>query len=315
MKNNLLKIIYSTILIITFFAILPYAVFAMDITTLNNLPVQGDYIIGPGKTDLVMNPGETTRRMINITNRTGKILTFYIDVEDFKGGVNGDFELLGDERGPYSLKDFLLPEKASFTLAHGEKAELPVDVKVPGDIEPGGYYGAVIIRADSPSEGGGPSSVSVSSRIGSLFFVRINGDVKEEGKTLSFNTDKQFYQKGPVNFSIAFENTGRIHLAPYATIEIRNVIGKKISQIDLVPWYVMPGISRTKIVTWDGNMAFGRYTAIAKVSRGYQDQTDEFKMNFWVVPVKVIVMSVSIIFTLVVFIFWFGSKFELKKKK
>jgi hypothetical protein len=317
-KKNRLKLIF-----LVFFILLIYSqkVSAFEITAYDNMPVEGDLILGPGKTELTINPGEIQTKEVKVTNRTGGALEINVGVEDFTGDNISATKLLGGEKGPYSLRDYLIPDKDKFILHHGEKATIVVEVRLPKDAEPGGLYGAIIISSNKVSEDnqkveeGAKGAISVTSRLGSLFFVKVNGEAKEEGRLKSFNTNKTFYQAGDVNFNIQYENTGRVHLNPYARIEITNLMGKKIDSIDVAPWFVMPGFSRDRSVPWGKLLALGRYKATLELNRGYgENNIDVASTTFYVIPLKILIISISIILFLAIIIVWFSSKFELKKK-
>ena len=312
---------FITKIIVLFVLFFPFFAHAMEIQPLPNLPVAGDYIVGPGKFELLLAPGESATRDLNITNRTGKILNVKIEIEDFTGDDTYTTRLLGNEKGPYSLKDYIVPEVTSFKLAHGERAVLPIKINIPLNAEPGGLYGSVIVKVEPEAANDNSAAanetkgqVTIASRIGTLLFVRVKGNAKEEGQLLKFYSDKSFYQQSPVNFSLYYENTGRVHLTPYATIEISNIMGKKIDEINVAPWFVMPGFKRNVTVKWDKGLALGRYTATLKLNRGYQDIVDEKTINFWIVPMNIIIIGLAVIIILSILIIWFSSKFELKKK-
>ncbi len=313
------------ILVVVLFLVVlvaPGSASAFAIKQLSNMAVQNDFILGPGKVELFLAPGETAVRELKITNRTGKRIEAKVEVEDFTGDSETASILLGEERGPYSLRDYILPEVNSFVLAHGEEARLPVTISIPADAQPGGLYGSVIISVSaegvlSEGENGqeAKGNVSTISRLGTLFFVRVKGDVNEQGSLKSFSTDKHFYQKGPINFAIIYENTGNVHQTPYAEIKINNLLGKQIDKLDVSPWFVMPGFTRKMEVQWNKGLAFGRYTAELTLNRNYGNNVDKQIINFWIVPVKIILIAVGIILILVLLIVWFTSKFELKKKR
>jgi len=316
---RLKKIIQGGIILLFF--VMPFIAQAIEIQNYDNMPVEGDFVLGPGKIELFLDPGESITRDLKITNRTGRMLTINIDIEDFTGDPNYSTQLLGDEQGPYSLRDYIKPEISEFNLSHGERASLPVTISIPEDASPGGLYGATIARVSPASEqeekiaDGATGNVGIVSRLATLFFVRVKGDINESGYLKSFTTDKKFYKQGPVNFSIVYENTGSVHLNPYATIEIKNITGKKIDTVDVAPYFVMPGFIRNRSVDWHKKLAFGRYTAIASVNRGYNNLVDEAKITFWIIPLKVIIISLSVILLLAVLIWWFSSKFEVKRKQ
>ena len=80
--------------------------------TLGTLPdsvVYNDFVVGPGKIEIDLNPGESRTVELTIANRLGTEKTFNVTEEDFVGSdnLNQPVVLLGDDRSPYSLKDFV----------------------------------------------------------------------------------------------------------------------------------------------------------------------------------------------------------------
>ena len=285
-------------------------------------PPAGDFSIGPGKTELWMDPGDKVTKEISIINRIGRIMNFIIEIEDFRGSNDPErtVVLLGDERGPYSLKDYLHPEIMEFTLKHGERMILPIEISIPEDAEPGGLYGSVLVRNEAPGPGieiekqKAASGVKVISRLGTLFFIRVKGDVKEDGFLEDFKTTKDFYEKGPIPFEILFKNNGSTHLIPYGLIEIKNILGRKIEEIELEPWFAMPDSLRLREVNWERGLLLGRYTANLKVNRGYKDIIDEESITFWVIPWKIILAGLIILVVAIWLLIWIASHFEIRKK-
>jgi len=322
-KIILITIFVLSISVISVFA--PQKILAYKIEDLVDVRVEGDFTVGPGKTEVFLNPGEQITRELFITNRTGKAVDFRITLEDFKGSPTGETPLilLGDERGPYSLMDYLKPEIMEFTLGHGQRITIPVEISIPLDAEPGGRYGAALISAlpfalegeYGPGEVGG--QIRITARVGSLFFVRVRGDVIEDGFLKLFRTadGRKIYTRGPFSFEIISQNDGAVHLTPYGLIEIKNILGKKIGEIELEPWFVMPGSIRSRIVNFDKTWLFGYYTAVAKVNRGYQDIIDEKSYGFLVLPWQIIVPILVLIILLTLFFVWFFRKFEFRAKE
>ncbi len=281
----------------------------------------GDFSLGPGKIELWMNAGEELFKELLINRRIGKTTKFKIEIEDFKGSQDPEkaVMLLGEKKGPYSLKDYLHPEVTEFTLEYGERMTLPIEISIPRDAKPGGLYGVVLIAiepADESEEIEGPGEIRVISRLGSLFFVRIKGETGEtieSGFLKDFRIEKSFYEKGPIAFESLFENNGNIYLVPYGIIEIKNFLGKKVNEIELNPWFVMPDSLRLRDIQWKGLM-FGRYTANIKVNRGYQDIIDEKSVIFWIIPWKIILLVLVILAIIIYISTWLFSRFEVKRK-
>jgi hypothetical protein len=321
------KILFFFFVICLFGKIGIIPVFAYKIETLDDPEVKGDFVLGPGKTELFMNPGETYTKELMITNRLGRTMEFNVIIEDFKGSKNPEeaVNLLGDERGPFSLRDFIRPEISKFTLKHNERIILPTVVAIPAGSEPGGLYASVLVVTNPPEgelteEDNNKGKTKLISRLGTLFFIRVKGEAKEEGvlKNFKVKDDKVFFEKAPVTMELLFENTGSVHLMPYGSVEIKNVLGQKIDEINVDPWFIMPGSLRSRTIEWSGKkMLFGRYTADLVVNRGYKDILDKRTVSFWIIPWKVVLAILFLLFLLISLFRWVGRQFhfEVKRKK
>jgi hypothetical protein len=294
--------------------------------TIENLNIQnqGDIVVGPGKTEVLMSPGDTYTKEMLITNRSGLEKIIDISVEDFQGtnDPNETLQFLGDKKGPYSLKDFVKPEITHINLKNGQRLRLPVVISIPASAAPGGLYGAAMVSASnieeadaSVQDNSAASKVRVITRIASLFFVRIKGDVFNEGSLKDFRTEKTFYESGPVNFQILSENKGSVYLSPYGTIEIKNILGQKIDERQVDPWFVLPGSTRERIIKWNSDFLFGRYTAKLTMNRGYNDIIDEKTLAFWVIPWKIISIILIGLILIIWFFVWILSHIQWKKDK
>jgi len=302
---------------------------AFSVESLQNPRIDGDFVVGPGKHEIRINPGETSVKSITVTNRYDTERIFSIEIEDFtspnKGDNSGQVHLLGEEKGPYSLKDYLIPDETSFVLQSGDRATIRVEIKIPEDATPGGLYGAVIISHKSTDpleiarENEVNSGIAFRSRIASLFFVRINGDVFEEGELINFNSDKKIYKSGPIKFNFTYNNSGSVYVNPYGVLEIKNLYGTLVEKINVSPYYVMPGAERLTTKIFDREFTMGRYKATLKLNRGYGDIIDEKTVVFWVLPIKMVAGILIGLFLLLVIIRairnWFKKNFEYKGGK
>lgn len=312
-------------LFLIFFLFPPFLdVSAITIEKLDNIPITNDFVLGPGKIEVIMKPGETITRTLSITNRLGRTTNFRVDFEDFIGSPTGERAsiLLGEAKGPNSLKDYLKSEVKEFVLNQGEKIILPIQISLPSDIEPGGFYGAVLISTiPSPgllkNEDVVKSQIQLVSRLGTLFFVRTEGEVFEEGHLEKFNTltSGKFFEKGPISFSILYRNTGSVHLDPYGVIEIKNLFGRKIGEVDIEPYFVMPKSLREIQVRWQREISFGKYTATLYLNRGYQNLIDKAEISFWILPWKFLIVSAACISLLILAFWWIITHFEIRRKK
>lgn len=290
------------------------------------MEAQNDFVVEPGKTEIFLNPGESVEKVITITNRINKKVKFKLTTEDMVGTSDSQtpIKLMGDERGPYSVKDFIVPEINEFSLDLGEKIRIPVKVSAPTDAEPRGYYGALIVsnepdvleESDSKDMGG---EARLVSRIGSLFLLRIHGEGKESGYLEDFKIigpERSFYQNKPKGFEIAFKNDGNVHLVPHGKITIKNMTGKTISEIPVDAYFSLPDAMRYREVYWEEGTGLGRYKADLSLYKGYGSENDNAKasISFWIIPWKILIITFVGIFILISIVYYILTRFEIKKK-
>lgn len=313
----------ATGVLATVCVLIPASAAAFSVSPLPTNENFNDFVVGPGKVEVTLNPGESKTVPLTISNRLGETKVFKISSEDFTGSKDPlqTVVLLGDDRGPYTLKDYLIPEQEEFTLENGQKATMYVTVQVPEDAEPGGRYGTVLVSTvtrDTKSEdtGGAQTGASIVSRIGVLFFVTVPGPVAHDGEVVSFDTTegKRIFQKGPIDFSILFENRGSVHLNPYGILTVTNIAGQVVGEEVIDPWFALPGSLRLREIDWNREFLIGRYTATIMINRGYDDIIDERSVTFWVLPWKIIAIALVVIILFLLGIRWIAKNFSIRRK-
>ncbi len=316
-KKYIFRLTVSVIVIVLFLVPKSF-VSAYVIETIPGQDVFGDFVAGPGKVELEVKPGESVTRNITVTNRMGDTRFFNLDVEDFTGSSDTETPvvLLGDEKGPYSLKDYIsFPEK-TFELKHGQRAVIPVTVSVPSDAQPGGLYGSVLSSTVSkPGQNGGAKN-SIIARIGTLFFVTVPGPVNHEGSLKEFSTKglQKLFGSGPIGFRLLYENKGNVYVNPSGEIRIRNLMGKEVANIEVEPWFAMPNSLRSREVEWKSSFLIGKYTATASIDRGYDNIVDTMEFSFWVIPVKLLALFVVVLAIFILGVRFIITRFEIRKK-
>lgn len=300
------------------FFISPVAVSAYTTTMIGNVDsTKHDFIVGPGKVEVTVNPGGQQTVNLMVTNRTGADQFFELGTEDFMGSTTTKqtVVLLENDKGPYSLKNYLSFDESRFKLKNGERATVPVIITIPLDAEPGGLYASVLVGVTSDSSNKEEDEVRGGSifvsRLAVLFFVRVPGDVHTEGvfEEFKITQNRSIFLNKPISFQLFYENTGNVYVNPYGEITIQNIFGEEIGFQEISPWFAMPQSLRLREVSWNKDFLFGRYTATAKINRGYEDIIDTKNLIFYVLPWKVIVGGFIIIITTLLFMRWFVLRF------
>jgi len=73
---------------------------AYEIQTIADTPVKDEFILGPGKVDIILNPGEKSVQRIMVTSRFAGERKFKVEVEDFSGSLdtNETIKFFGSEK-------------------------------------------------------------------------------------------------------------------------------------------------------------------------------------------------------------------------
>lgn len=262
------------------------------------------FTISPPALEFSLAPGEKTERTIKITNRSSEVLYFTANVANFVvTDKKGTPELLPPETLPdnkFAASTWTAVIPDSFTLAPGQSTTTTLYLQVPKDARPGGRYVSVAFKALG---GVGPeesSGAAINPVIGSLVYLTVEGPIEENARITRF-TAPRFSEYGPVAFTTEIKNLGDLHINPKATVEIKDMLGRKTHSFALDNLNIFPGVSRIYENSWEKKWLFGRFTASLS---GYYGKENSLPLNatlaFWVIPYKlilIILLALAIIIT------------------
>lgn len=294
MKKYWYRVIALGSLAISLGYLSPLSALAIEISRVSEVPVKNDILLKPAKVEIKMAKGDKTTTYIDIVNRMGEEGIFEIGVEDFSPATDPDGGVILDKSIDglnSSLKRYIKIERLSFTLSHGEQARIPVIIDLPTDINTNGLYGVVLVSGSPLKNKQG--TTRVITRLGSLFFVKVDGYSKQAGvfKGAFLKNNK---------IEILFENGGDIYLNPYGIISIRQAGGSKIvKKIEIDPWFVLPRSIRSRSIGV-GDLPAGKYVATISLNRGYADIVDNKELTFELDGVSNSKYKASILFGFIV---------------
>ena len=250
-------------------------------------PVENRFVVGPAKIEVTVSAGESKEVFVDLENRTGRTEMFTLTFEDFVASNDTEqtVNLLGAEQSATSLKRNLSVSQNSYTLFHGDRVRIPVTVSIPAQETAGGKFGSLVVSAQTPAGADESQAAVVVGRVATLLFVTVPGDIQHNANTESFQIAKNasVFFVTPVDFQIAYKNSGTTYENPYGGITIRNVFGKTVGTVAIDPWYVLPGSTRTREVSFTHQNLFGWYTATLELNRGYDNVVDTKTVSFVVV--------------------------------
>lgn len=277
--------------------------------------------ISPPLIELSANPGDEVKTQIRLRNVTNGSLVTKAQTNDFvAAGEDGQPKLLLDEteQSPYSIKDWLTTIP-SVTLQPQEQKTLEVTMNVPEDVGPGGHYGVVRFTGLPPEVE--DTGVSLSASVGTLILVNVSGNISEQAKIAEFYTAKGeakrwLFEYGPINLVQKIQNDGNVHIKPKGSVRVLNMFGKEVKsfQLNEAGGNVLPGSTRKFEQTLEQKFMFGRYRVQADVVYGSENKIISRTISFWVIPYKLIFITLLVI-VLIIFLIKRYNKYIVGKAR
>lgn len=279
--KNIKKIIFILLF-------LPLAAYGQSTSSKEDLKIAQGLTMSPVTFELAADPGDTLSNVIKITNPSSSSVGVKMEIEDFAAvGEAGKVAVLDEENKTYSLRKWIKVEPGLFTLAPGEAKIINFSINVPSNAEPGGHYASIlsVVTANTAPNSGS----AVAQKVGALVLLSVSGAVKEDLLIKEFSTSG-FLEKGPVPFTIRFENTGSIHVRPAGFVSISDAWGKKLKDIAFPQKNILPGAIRKLDVVWDRAFLFGKYHAdlVGSYGNGINSNPISAALDFWVIPWKML---------------------------
>lgn len=277
--------------------------------------------ITPLRLELEANQGGEVFSSFKLFNEENETKTLYFATANFEAkDETGQPQFVPNTEGLASW----IQMPSSVVIQPRAYQVIEFTIKVPKDAEPGGYFSA-IFASQKPPVPGQLDGVTLSSKLGVLLLFRVNGNIKESGNLIEFDTQnhKYFYQHLPINFYYRFQNSGADRVKPLGDVIITNwfgfqtkiinansdggsvlprsirrytaswisASGPKEQEAGLTPKaYPIGGFWEKVKFEWD-NFAFGRYKATLNIVYGSNNQEHaSSSVVFWVFPWRLLLV-------------------------
>ena len=264
----------------------------------------------PPRSDVInAAPGETKQISIRLRNLSATTQTISTTTKDFVIADDGKtpIAITEQEAAPlrWSLANWITIAPTTTTLQPNQTAQFNVVIQVPEDALPGGHYAMILHQPTTPTatqenneEVGGGTESAVSPKVGTLVYVIIAGDVKEEAFVRNFQAPS-WVELGPVEMTYEIENLSDIHITPQTKIEIKNFFGRTVETIAVESLNVFPYASRRFEATFDRIWGIGPYRALVTAAYGTEGKIATASLTFWMIPYKILLAVVVIVFSLI----------------
>ncbi len=263
--------------------------------------------IGPPVLNLTADPGQVINASISIRDVSTVDLLVTNQINDFEAnGEDGSPRVILDnaEETAFSIRSWIQPLD-QITLKSKQVKSIPLTIFVPKDAAPGGYYG--IVRFTGTPVGVDGSGVSLNASLGTLIFLRVNGEAKEQVTIEEFfpnsgGTKYPLYEFKPLTLSVRIKNTGNIYEQPTGLVTVKDMFGKPVVNlpVNAEERIILPDSTRKFDQVIDDSavgsgLMFGYYTAEVTVKYGSNGQSVTEKTSFWVIPWKLILLGVALL--------------------
>jgi hypothetical protein len=258
--------------------------------------------LSPSIQDLLVKRGDNFQSKIIIQNDEPEELAVVLEASDVKFTTAGTPQFLGSQNiPPDSLLWWLNFDKGPYILKPGEKKEVILTISVPMETLAGGHYGAILASKVFDPNLQNTTGLALKSKLASLMFADVEGDVKRAFDIQKFTVDNQINEGLPINFEVTINNQGNNHLQPHGVIRVVNdftakEVGKLLINEDFS--YLFANNQRSFSLSWDkylisnpGIFYFGKYSAFLEMSAPGANQTAS-RLTFWILPIKTLILLI-----------------------
>ncbi len=177
-------------------------------------------------------PGDIWQSSIKVVNGNSYPLTVFAEVVNFaptgEAGQGKFIPILRDDKPleeRATLAEWIEINEGPYTIPPEQTKDVSFFVEIPENASPGGHYSAILITTKPSDSVDSAMAVQAVQSVTSLFFVRVEGDVDENGVIREFNISDGLLERPEAEFSLRFENKGNVHLQPKGDIVITNMWG------------------------------------------------------------------------------------------
>jgi LysM repeat protein len=224
--------------------------------------------------------GKSKNDSIRIINNKSETIVAKLYAADATTTSDGSFALLSEEAPREDVGSWVKLAADEIEVPPNSEKSVPFTITIPGDADVGDHMGGIIMQEvegeDNAISGTG---VKIITRVGVRIYETVPGEVKKDFEITRFDWRPEIKQKRnflkdilDINkrtaFIVGLKNKGNVRLTPKATIEVRNIFGKKVADLQNKEiGNIFPGKSNNDAtIYWESVPFFGRYKATLAAS-------------------------------------------------
>jgi len=263
----------------------------------------------PPRLEVTVKADGAITKTIKVRNESLQDKSITISIKDFVVNDDKGTPTIVDateEDNRWAASSWIQVSPSSVKLKGGETRSLTLTVMPPANALPGGHYAMVIHSPDSQVSFLDSTGASIQTKVGTLVYVTIPGDITQNAIVKSFTVPNKFEEFGPIDFSSTIQNLSDIHIRPAGSITITNMIGMKT----YIPFNkdksnIFPGKSRDFENQLNKRWLFGRYKAELNAAYGTAGGIATATLFFVVIPWRFLILvgtAIAVLITIIVII-------------
>ncbi len=274
------------------------------------------YTITPPTISEKLDPGGKAEGVLKVINDTDHELTFTVVVKDFIVEDNQGtpkFIPMDALSNKYSASSWIGVYPSKFTVGSHQKQLLNYFIQIPSNARPGGHY-AGVLYSPTGSINLKSTGTAVNTQAGTLFYVGVNGPIKESATVTKFFTNN-FQEYGPVNILTQIKNFGDMHIRPKGYITVSDMLGRK-AILPLTEYNIFPQAAREYQNAFGGKLMIGRFKAELLASYGANNNLPLVAtVYFWVFPWKIAAVISLILVAIILGVLYYRKNVKNTSKK
>lgn len=209
--------------------------------------------------------GEKGTEMISVINGGSAPTRLKVSVEDWILTKEGTTSIEIPAGALYSCAPWIRVNPIDFRISPGQTREVRYTITIPEGTPEGGYRAAIVFETVPevvPGEKMG--RVFVRGRIATILYAVVGKPVPQGHA----NSLKVEFKKDGVDFTLALQNTGKVHYRTKGSITASDSNGQKVFEVEIPDVPVLPQSEREINIRYDKPIPKGKYTALAAVDIG-----------------------------------------------
>jgi len=220
------------------------------------------FYVGPPSYELSLLPGSSNTYTIEVISAVDTTLYMRVYSADWLITPDGGRRYYPADSLPVSCAGWIVLNPVEFELPPQGRQTVRMTINVPPDVV--GEYWCVVFAEALPIPSQWVPMLRVTGRVGSLVFVEIAGTGVKQGEITNLE-----FSDG--NVVLVFQNTGSVHLRPYAEVCLVNADGDTVWQDAVERFLVLPEGTRELTFPVTANLPSGVYTVVSKVDYGTEE--------------------------------------------